>query len=348
MLLKAVFSLDNFLITLIAYIIDLIIGDPGFIMHPVAIMGRLISITEDAARRLADKNRTLIKINGFIITGVNLAAALLTAFLIKKIIYLPGKNVGFVLESILVSQMIAANGLRKESMKVYHALKGSGCAEFSENSISENSISENSISENSIKEARGAVSRIVGRDTENLSSEGVIKAAVETVAENFSDGVTAPVLFSFLCGLSGIYLYKMINTMDSMIGYKDEKYKEIGMCAARLDDVVNFIPARISALLMLISGIILRFNIKNAVKVFLKYRYKHASPNSAQTESMAAGLLGIELAGDAYYFGKLYKKPKIGTALRDVDKDDIKRINRIVFLSGILIFITGGIFWYIL
>lgn len=333
MLLKAVFSLDNFLITLTAYIIDLIIGDPGFIMHPVAIMGRLISITEDAARRLAGKNSTLIKINGFIITGVNLAAALLTAFLIKKIIYLPGKNVGFVLESILVSQMIAANGLRKESMKVYHALKGSGCAEFSENSI---------------KEARGAVSRIVGRDTENLSSEGVIKAAVETVAENFSDGVTAPVLFSFLYGLSGIYLYKMINTMDSMIGYKDEKYKEIGMCAARLDDVVNFIPARISALLMLISGIILRFNIKNAVKVFLKYRYKHASPNSAQTESMAAGLLGIELAGDAYYFGKLYKKPKIGTALRDVDKDDIKRINRLVFLSGILIFITGGIFWYIL
>lgn len=333
MLLKAVFSLDNFLITLTAYIIDLIIGDPGFIMHPVAIMGRLISITEDAARRLAGKNRTLIKINGFIITGVNLAAALLTAFLIKKIIYLHGKNVGFVLESILVSQMIAANGLRKESMKVYHALKGSGCAEFSENSI---------------KEARTAVSRIVGRDTENLSSEGVIKAAVETVAENFSDGVTAPVLFSFLYGLSGIYLYKMINTMDSMIGYKDEKYKEIGMCAARLDDVVNFIPARISALLMLISGIILRFNMKNAVKVFLKYRYKHASPNSAQTESMAAGLLGIELAGDAYYFGKLYKKPKIGTALRDVDKDDIKRINRLVFLSGILIFITGGIFWYIL
>lgn len=323
-----------FLITLSAFILDLIIGDPEFILHPVVIIGKLIALTEKAARKILnniksiENQKRLLEISGFLIVIINSAAAILTAYVLKRIIYIPGKTAGLIFESLLISQMIAAKGLRQESMKVYKALKSS--------------------ESDALKAARKQVARIVGRDTEKLSKEGVVRATVETVAENFSDGVTAPVLFSLAGGIYGIYFYKAVNTMDSMIGYKDEKYKEIGRCAARLDDLLNFIPSRISAFLMLCAGCLLRLNIKNGIKVFFRDRYKHASPNSAQTEAAAAGLLGIELAGDAYYFGKLYKKQIIGTPLREIEAEDIRRINDLVLLSGILGFIIGGAIWYIL
>lgn len=184
---------------------------------------------------------------------------------------------------------------------------------------------------------------IVGRDTENLSEEGVIKAAVETVAENTSDGVIAPLFYMLLFGAAGGVVYKSINTMDSMVGYKNDKYIDFGKFAARLDDIVNFIPSRLSAAVMILSAAVIKMDFKNAVKIYRRDRKKHASPNSAQTEAVCAGALDIELAGDAYYFGELHKKPHIGDDLRDIEADDIRRANALMYTTTFLTFGIGSI-----
>ena len=189
------------------------------------------------------------------------------------------------------------------------------------------------LSEHDLCGARKAVSMIVGRDTECLDEEGVAKAAIETVAENASDGVIAPMLYLALFGPVGGFFYKAVNTMDSMVGYKNDRYHAFGTAAAMLDDVVNFIPARISAMLMILSCCFLgnEFDQKNAMKIFKRDRYQHASPNSAQTEAACAGALGIRLAGDASYFGRIVKKPYIGDPLRAVETEDIRRANRLLY-----------------
>ena len=189
------------------------------------------------------------------------------------------------------------------------------------------------LSEHDLRGARKAVSMIVGRDTERLDEEGVAKAAIETVAENASDGVIAPMLYLALFGPVGGFSYKAVNTMDSMVGYKNDRYHAFGTAAAKLDDAVNFIPARISAMLMILSCCFLgkEFDQKNAMKIFKRDRYQHASPNSAQTEAACAGALGIRLAGDASYFGKIVKKPYIGDPLRAVETEDIRRANRLLY-----------------
>ena len=189
-----------------------------------------------------------------------------------------------------------------------------------------------------MKEARHAVSMIVGRDTENLSSEGVAKAAVETVAENASDGVIAPLFYMMIGGAAAAMAYKAVNTMDSMVGYKNEKYRYFGTCAARLDDVLNFIPSRLAALLMILAAFILRMDGAGAWKIFRRDRKNHASPNSAQTESVMAGALGVQLAGDAWYFGKLHKKKTIGDAGRAVIPEDIVEANRLLYGTAMLAF----------
>ena len=199
------------------------------------------------------------------------------------------------------------------------------------------------LKKNDLNEARKAVSMIVGRDTDVLDEKGVAKAAVETVAENTSDGVVAPVFFIALFGASGGMVYKAINTMDSMIAYKNERFKNFGFCAARLDDAANLIPARFSAILMVLSALILavfpfkqRFRPVNAVKIFFRDRYKHASPNSAQTESVVAGALGLQLAGDTVYEGKVEKKDFIGDALREVGAGDVFRSSLLMYAAAIL------------
>ena len=177
---------------------------------------------------------------------------------------------------------------------------------------------------------------IVGRDTESLSEEGVAKATVETIAENTSDGVVAPMFYLLLLGVPGMFLYKAINTMDSMLGYKNEKYLYFGRCAARLDDAANFIPARITALLMILASPFCDADGKNAWRIFKRDRYCHASPNSAQTESVAAGALHLQLAGDAWYFGKLYEKPAIGDKDRAIEPEDIPRMDRLMYGTAFL------------
>ena len=186
--------------------------------------------------------------------------------------------------------------------------------------------------------ARYAVSMIVGRDTQVLDATGVAKAAVETVAENTSDGVIAPLIYLAIGGPILGFMYKAINTMDSMVGYKNDKYMYFGRCAAKLDDVVNYIPARISALLMIAASFLpgKAYDGKGAWRIWRRDRRKHASPNSAQTEAVCAGSLGVQLAGDASYFGKIVKKPTIGDALRPVEYEDIKRANGLLYRTAIL------------
>ena len=217
------------------------------------------------------------------------------------------------LESVMCWQILAARSLRDESMKVYAALKAG-----------------------TLEQARYAVSMIVGRDTTRLNEQGVARAAVETVAENTSDGVIAPLLFLALGGAPLGFFYKAINTMDSMLGYVEPPYKNVGLIPAKLDDVFNFIPARLSALLMLAAGWVLRLDVKNGWRIFRRDRYRHASPNSAQTESVCAGLLGLRLAGDAWYHGVLHKKEYIGDAVREIEYEDIPRACRLMYVTAAL------------
>ena len=214
--------------------------------------------------------------------------------------------------------MLAGKSLKTESMKVYKAFEN-----------------------NDTEGARKAVSMIVGRDTQSLTKEGIIKAAVETVAENSSDGVIAPLIYMLIFGPVGGVVYKAVNTMDSMIGYVEEKYFYIGKFAAKLDDVLNYIPARVSGILVIISAFVLRYDYKNAFRIFKRDRRKHASPNSAQTESAMAGALGVQLAGDATYFGVVHKKPYIGDKNREIENEDIKRANDIMYTMTIICLIVG-------
>ena len=198
-------------------------------------------------------------------------------------------------------------------MKVYHALKTG-----------------------TLEDGRHAVSMIVGRDTQALDEKGVIKAAVETVAENFSDGVLAPMFYMVIGGPVLMFLYKGINTMDSMVGYKNDRYLYFGRCAARLDDAANFIPSRLAGIMLILAAYLGNFSGKDAKRIFLRDRKKHASPNSAQTESAAAGALQIQLAGNAYYFGKLHEKQFIGDPIREIQVEDIRRMNKLMYLASIM------------
>ena len=220
---------------------------------------------------------------------------------------------GLAVESFMCYQILATKSLKVESDRVYQEIQTGDIAR-----------------------ARKAVSMIVGRDTQNLTIEGVTKAAVETVAENTSDGVIAPLFYMVIGGALLGFGYKAVNTMDSMVGYKNEKYQYFGSAAAKFDDVVNYIPARLSAWLMILASAITHMDWKNAKKIFLRDRYNHKSPNSAQTEAAMAGALDVQLAGNAYYFGKLYEKPTIGDPIRPVEPEDIRRANRLMYAASVL------------
>ena len=239
-----------------------------------------------------------------------------TAFGVLFLCYRVNVWLGVAVESVMCYYMIAARCLQKESMKVFRA-----------------------VSQNDTEKARKAVSMIVGRDTEVLDRDGIIRAAVETVAENTSDGVTAPIIYMALFGAVGGFFYKAANTMDSMIGYKNEKYEKLGKFAAKLDDVLNYIPSRLTALAMILSAFLLSFDGKNAWKIWRRDKRKHASPNSAQTESVCAGALDVRLAGDAWYFGELHKKEFIGDDIRPIENEDIRRANRLMYAASTIILI---------
>ena len=303
------------------FVLDLLIGDPHFIPHPVRLIGSLISfldkrLNSDVKYNSSENEANLTKYK----RGVLLAFTVIFAtFAVSVIILVAAYSInlyaGVIAEAVMTWQILATKCLRVESMRVYDALRTDG-----------------------VEAGRRAVSMIVGRDTSVLDEAGVTRAAVETVAENTSDGVIAPMLYTAIGGPVLGFVYKAVNTMDSMLGYKNDKYMYFGRFAARLDDVVNFIPARISAYLMIIAAFIggRQFDGRNAYRIFKRDRFNHASPNSAQTESVCAGALRVQLAGGAVYFGKLVKKKYIGDGLREIEYEDIKRANRLMYITAFL------------
>ena len=301
------------------FLLDQIFGDPYFLPHPIRGIGWLIAKTEKALRsgnpqedspeREAAERRQgkLLVVSVLLLTGMFTALILVGAYALYP-------RIGMVVEAVMTYQILAARCLQVESGKVWKHLKAGNP-----------------------EAAREAVSMIVGRDTQNLTEEGVAKAAIETVAENTSDGVIAPMLYTALGGPVLGFLYKAVNTMDSMVGYKNDRYLHFGRAAAKLDDLVNLIPSRLAALLLIVSAYLLRYDGKNAYRIWRRDRRNHKSPNSAQTESACAGALGLRLAGDAWYFGKLVPKPYIGDEIHPIEPQDIRRVNRLMYgAAGIM------------
>lgn len=306
--------MKNILVFTFGYLADLIIGDPYFIYHPVTLIANFVNLTKKIIRRFLPKNKLCEQIGGGVVVLLTMSVTLAATWILIKTLYSFSFWLGFIFESFLCGQMLATKCLKDESMKVYEAFNSG------------------------IEKARIALSKIVGRDTEKLDSKDIIKAAVETIAENTSDGVVAPMIFLAIGGVPIGILYKAINTMDSIMGYKNEEYMYFGTFAAKLDDIFNFLPSRITALQIILSSYFLKLDSKNAFKMFLRDRNKHESPNSGQTEAAIAGALDIALGGDSYYFGTLHKKAKFGDSLREVNKNDIVTANKVLYLTSILTF----------
>lgn len=300
------------------FVLDLIAGDPYWLPHPIRLIGNWIAWLEQKLYGDQEKRERMEKqerYRGVLLVFLVTVPAAVIPFLVLFVSYRLLPAAGVVIESVMTYQILAVKCLKQESMKVCRKLQ-----------------------ENDLPGAKTAVSMIVGRDTEPLDEAGVAKAAIETVAENTSDGVIAPMLYLALLGPVGGFFYKAVNTMDSMVGYKNDRYLYFGRAAAKLDDAVNFIPARISAGLMIAAAFLLGkdFSGRRAVRIFVRDRRKHASPNSAQTEAVCAGALGLRLAGNASYFGKVVEKPYIGDAVRTVESGDIIRVNRLLYGTAFL------------
>lgn len=300
------------------FILDLILGDPSWMPHPVVLMGKCIERLECLLRRCMPATERGELAGGVVLAVSMTAGTFAVTAALCMAAYMIHPALCFALQVLWCWQALAAKGLRDEGRNVYKCLAP----------------------DRPLEDARKAVSRIVGRDTEELNREGVIKAAVETVAENFSDGVLAPMFYLIIGGAPLGMAYKAVNTMDSMVGYKNEKYLFFGRAAARLDDAAGYIPSRIAALIFIVSAVFVKGNVKGSVsgawRIWRRDSRNHASPNSAQTESACAGALGIQLAGPARYFGRLYEKPFIGDASRTVEPDDIIRAIRMMYGAGII------------
>lgn len=293
------------------FVLDALFGDPAWLPHPVVYMGKAISKLEKFLRPRLPKTP-----QGELLGGAIVAFCLpVGTFLLTGLVCWGTARLhpllGLAVQMFWCGQALAARGLVQESTNVYKELK-----------------------KPDLPGARKAVSRIVGRDTAELTAEGVTKAAVETVAENASDGVIAPLLYMLIGGAPLALTYKAINTMDSMLGYKNEKYLYFGRVPAKLDDVANYIPSRLAGLLWVAAAALTGNSARGAWKIWRRDRRRHASPNSAQTESSCAGALGVQLAGPAYYFGQYYPKLTIGDALRPIEPEDILRANRMMYVAS--------------
>ena len=300
------------------FVLDAIFGDPAWLPHPVVYMGKAISVLEKGLRARLPKTP-----EGELWGGRILAFCLPVGTLALTSLVCIGATalhplLGLAVQMFWCGQALAAKGLVQESMNVYREL-----------------------TKPDLPAARIAVSRIVGRDTEALTAEGVTKAAVETVAENASDGVIAPLLYMLLGGAPLALTYKAINTMDSMVGYKNTQYLYFGRAAAKLDDVANYLPSRIAALLWVAAAALTGNDARSAWRIWRRDRRNHASPNSAQTESACAGALNVQLAGPAYYFGEYYPKPTIGDAVRPIEPEDIRRADRMMYAESLLALALG-------
>ena len=305
----------NGLTLVLACIWDRMAGDPRWLPHPVRLMGRMIGGLEQHLRRLlGDRERTAGVLLVLFMVFFWLALPLCLQLLLWRIPFPEESLWPVLIQSLFASQLLAAKDLQKESCLVGDFLK-----------------------EGDTEGAKKSLSMIVGRDTAPLDQDGMIRAAVETVAENASDGVIAPMVFLALLGPAGGYVYKAVNTMDSMVGYKNQRYLKFGWAAAKLDDVVNFLPARLTGCLFCLTALLLRgYDGRNAWRIFLRDRRKHKSPNSAHGEAACAGALRLRLAGDAWYFGELHHKPWIGDDQSRIRVQDIRRACRLMFWSQAL------------
>lgn len=280
-------------------------------------IGHLITGTEKIIRSCLPKSKWGERLGGVLLVVVVITVSTLAPFIILVLAFRWDFWIGIGVESFMCYQILATKSLKVESDRVYQALKERG-----------------------LEEGRRAVSMIVGRDTKELSVEGVTKAAVETVAENTSDGIIAPMFYMVIGGAVLGFTYKAVNTMDSMVGYKNERYLYFGTAAAKLDDLVNLIPARIAAWLMIGAAYFCKMDWKNAVSIYRRDRKNHKSPNAAQTEAVMAGALDVQLAGNAWYFGTLYEKPTIGDGIRKIEIEDIRRAHRLLYGTAVLGVVT--------
>lgn len=302
---------------ILGYALDLLVGDPQGFPHPIRLIGRLIENVERALRKKcksAQDERRAGVVLWFVVV--------LTSYVVPLVILLLASKINFLLagaiETVMCAFILATKSLKDESMIVHKYLE-----------------------QNDISTARKYLSYIVGRDVENLNSNQIAKAAVETVAENTSDGVIAPMIFMLIGGAPLGFLYKGINTLDSMVGYKNDKYINMGRFSALADDAANFLPARIAAYLMIAASYILKMDYESAYRIYKRDRYNHKSPNSAHTESVCAGALNIMLGGPNYYGGILVTKPTIGDDKRPVVNDDIKKSNKLMYATSLLCLIIG-------
>lgn len=306
-------SVETVVVLIAGFVLDCLLGDPASGFHPIVLIGKTISWLEQKLRTFFPIDAKGERIAGLILAIITpgflgMASWGLLIFLGKISIYLK-----IAVEIILCWLILSARTLAKEADAVFGR-----------------------VMEGDLEGARARVGRIVGRDTGSLSLKEVIKACVETVAESTSDGVIAPMIFIAVGGIPGGIVYKTINTLDSMVGYKNEKYLYFGTASARLDDLANFIPARITAWLMICAAAILKLDWKNALRIWVRDRWKHLSPNSGNPEAACAGALRIQLGGDAFYFGKKYEKATLGDAIREPEAGDIKRAISLMYVASIL------------
>ena len=290
----------------IAYVLDLIFGDPQNVVHPVQVIGKIISAGEKVLLRKKYKF---------------LAGAVLNIFTVSityTLMYLISKSVKIsvffmIIEIYLMYTIFSINSLAREGNRVYRILK-----------------------EGDIEKARKDLSYLVSRDTETMDEKMIIRSTMETISENTVDGIVAPMFYMFLGGMPLAMAYKAINTLDSMVGYKNEKYMDFGKFSAKVDDVANFIPARITGILIVLASMILGYNYKNSLKIFLRDRKNHSSPNSAHSEASVAGALGVQFGGKVSYFGKEIDKPTIGDKIKDFELEDIRKNIRIMYVTSFL------------
>lgn len=306
----------------IGYILDLIIGDPYSFPHPVRYIGKLINIVENRISKTFKTNKQL-KVAGFLLWIITVGITYtVTYFIVKLASFIP---VGFlIVNSILIYTTLATKCLKDEALKIYSVLKTGD-----------------------IKNSRVQLSYIVGRDTSDLNKEEIIRATVETVAENTVDAIIAPMFYAFIGGAPLAMAYKAINTLDSTVGYKNDKYEYLGFASAKIDDIANYIPARISFLLITIGSFLLGYDYKEAFRIAIRDRKNHKSPNCAYPEGAVSGALGIQLGGTNIYFGKAVYKPTIGDRKRDIEIEDIVNTNKIMYATSIISMIIFTLLFFV-
>lgn len=306
---------------ILAVILDWLVGDPYWFPHPVIYIGKLIKTLENFFRSKTKTPKGLKAAGGVIVVIVG-AASFVIPFLILKL----SSRISIfhhILNILILWTTIAAKCLHVEGKKVYYSLE-----------------------RKDIEDARLKLSYIVGRDTKSLSEKEIIRADVETIAENCSDGVIAPLLFAMVGGAPLAMLYKGINTMDSMLGYMNEKYRFIGFFPAKTDDIFNYIPARITGLLIALSAPLIKGNILNSIKIMWRDRKNHKSPNCAYPEAAAAGAMQVQLGGTNVYFGELVEKPTIGDMKKPLEIRHINYCIELMYSAEIILLIIYIVIFY--